>query len=111
MMSNVPSGLSVSEDDRNVYIEAAVPGVDPKDIDVTFEKGMLRIVAEAKKEEKEDRKYFRRALRSFSYQVSIPTEVDLNTEPQAEVKEGIMVLTFTKSEKMQPKKISVKTGK
>lgn len=37
------NGLSMSEDDKNVYVEAALPGVAPKDIDITFEKGTLWI--------------------------------------------------------------------
>ena len=32
------SSLSISEDDKNVCVEAAVPGIDPKNIDVTFTK-------------------------------------------------------------------------
>ena len=39
--SNLLNGLSISEDDKNVYIEAAVPGVDPKEVEVTFSKGIL----------------------------------------------------------------------
>lgn len=106
--SSAPNGLSLAEDDKHVYVEAAVPGVDAKDIDITFEKGVLRIVAESKVEEREGKKYFRRATSSFSYQVVIPSEIDMNTEPEAEVKNGVMHISFTKSAKVQPKKIAVK---
>jgi len=111
--STVPSygatnGLSVSEDDKNVYIEASVPGVDPKDIDVTFHKGMLWIKGEAKEEETK-RKYYRKATSSFSYRVAIPEDVDVSTEPQAVCSNGVMTITFAKSVKTQPKKITVQT--
>lgn len=107
MMSNTPSGLSISEDNKNVFVEAVVPGVDPKDIDITFEKGVVRIVGESKKEEKEGRKYFRRLQSSFSYQFSVPSDVDLSKDPETKVDHGVLHLTFEKSEKAQPRKIKV----
>lgn len=105
-----PSGLSVSEDERNVYVEAAVPGIEPDDVDVTFDKGTLWIKGEAKEEEEDKKKkFYRKASRSFSYHVSVPSEVDPNTEPEATYKNGVMKITFAKSPSSQPKKIKVKT--
>lgn len=101
------NGLSVFEDEKNVYVEAAVPGINPKDIDVTFEKGVLWIKGETKAEEK-GKKYYRRASSNFSYRVTVPGEVDWNTEPIATSKNGKMTVTFSKSPKTQPKKIAVK---
>lgn len=108
-MTSGSSGLSVSEDDKHVYVEAAVPGLDPKDIEVTFHKGVLWIKGEAK-EEKEDkaRKYYRRAARSFSYQVAVPGVIDESVEPEAEYKDGIMAVTFKKQPTVAPKKLTVK---
>ncbi|MCR4324443.1 MAG: Hsp20/alpha crystallin family protein [Candidatus Curtissbacteria bacterium] len=103
------SGLSISEDNNNVYVEAAVPGIDPKNVDVTFEKGILTIRGEKEEEEKK-KKYFRKASSSFSYRVLVPGEVDTNKEPKAEAKNGVMTVTFAKAPKSQPKKIVVKTG-
>lgn len=111
IVSNMPSGVSIAEDDKKVYIEVAVPGIPSKNIDLTFEKGVLRIVAESKEDVQEGKKYFRHAMRSFSYQVAVPGEIDLNVEPEAEVKDGVMKVTFSKSPKTQPKKIFIKTGK
>ncbi|MCM8782699.1 MAG: Hsp20/alpha crystallin family protein [Candidatus Omnitrophica bacterium] len=103
------SGLSVSEDDKNVYVEAAVPGVDPKDIEVTFDKGTLWIKGEAKKEEEDKKKkFYRKASSSFSYNVTVPGEIDMNAEPQATYKNGVMKVTFAKLPASQPRKITVK---
>ncbi len=110
LMTNPQSGLAVSEDDKNIYIEASVPGIDPKDVDITFDKGTLWIKGESKKEEKE-KKYYRRAASSFSYRVNVPGELDPNTEPEATYANGVMTVTFAKSPKTQPKKIAVKAGK
>lgn len=109
LANSTPSGLSISEDDKHVYVSAALPGVDPKDVEVTFDKGILWIKGETKEEEK-DKKYYRKATSSFSYQAALPGELDPNIEPQATTKNGITTIVFTKSPKSQPKKISVQTG-
>lgn len=103
------SGLSLSEDDKNVYVEAAVPGIDPKNVDITFNKGILTVTGEKTEEEKK-KKYYRKASSSFSYRVLVPGEIDQNKELKAEAKNGVMTVTFVKIPKSQPKKIAVKTN-
>lgn len=110
LRTSLPSGLSISEDEKNVYIEAAVPGVDPKEIEVTVDKGVVWIKGESKQEEK-NKKYYRKAASSFSYRVAVPGDIDPNGEPQAAVKNGVMKVTFAKSPAAQPKKISVREEK
>lgn len=110
LSSSVTSGLSVSEDDKNIYIEASVPGIDPKNIDITFHDGNLWVKGETKEEERDKtRKYYREATRSFSYRVAVPGEIDPSQEPQATYKHGVMKIAFAKSPKSQPKKIQIKT--
>lgn len=104
--TNLLNGLSVSEDDKNVYVEAAVPGVYPKDVEVTFEKGILVIKAESKEEEK-GKTYQRKATRSFFYRVA-PGDVDPKSEPKAICKNGMMTVTFAKIPEAKPKKITVR---
>lgn len=106
--TNYLQGLTVSEDDKNVYVEAAVPGVDPKDVEVTYEKGVLTIRAE-KKEEEKGKTFRRRASKSFFYRVT-PGDVDPNKEPEAVCKNGVMKVTFAKAARAQPKKIAVKAA-
>ncbi|MBI2031706.1 MAG: Hsp20/alpha crystallin family protein [Candidatus Levybacteria bacterium] len=104
------SGLSISEDGQNIYVSAAVPGVDPEDVDISFEKGVLWVKAE-KKEEEKGKKFYRKATSSFSYRVTVPGEIDPNIEPEASCRNGIVTVTFVKSPKVKPKKIAVKSGK
>lgn len=106
--SNFLNGLSISEDEKNVYVEAAVPGIDPAEVEVTFDKGVLTIRAE-KKEEEKGKTYQRRATRSFFYRAT-PGEVDQKKEPQAVCKNGVMTVTFAKVPEAKPKKIAVKTA-
>jgi HSP20 family protein len=103
-----PSGLSISEDDKKIYIEASLPGIDPKNIDITFQDGYLWIKGESKEEEKDkNKKYYREATKSFSYRVAVPGEIDNTIEPKATYKHGVMSVSFNKSPKSQPKKIQV----
>lgn len=102
------NGLSVSEDEEKVYVSAALPGVDPKEIEVTFDKGYLWVKGEVGEEEG-SKKYYRKASSSFSYRVAVPGELDQNVEPQATYKNGVMTVQFSKVPKTPPKKITVKS--
>ncbi len=104
--ANLINGLSVSEDEKNIYVEAAVPGIDPKDIDVTFDKGVLTIRAQKTDEEK-GKKYQRKATSTFLYRVQLP-EIEQKAEPAAAHKNGVTTVTFAKRSEAKPKKIVVK---
>ncbi len=104
------SGLSVYEDKTHVFVEAALPGLSAKDIEVTFEKGVLSISGEKKEEEKDkDKKYYRKSSSSFSYRVEVPGAIDEKVEPQASYKEGIMKVSFAKALASTAKKIEIKS--
>ena len=60
------TGLSLSEDDAHVYVEAHLSGIRSEDIAVSYEGGMIWVHGE-KKEEDEKMKYYRKASSSFSY--------------------------------------------
>jgi HSP20 family protein len=106
------SGLSVYEDDKKVYVETALPGIDPNDIEITYQDKYLWIRGETKKEEEDKKKkYYSKATNSFSYRVAVPGEVDMESEPEATCKNGIMTVSFNKAEKAQPKKINIKISK
>lgn len=113
-MMLAPRGMSIYEDDKNVFVEVSVPGVDPKDVDVTFDKDnrTLWIRAEVKKEEGEEkRKYYYKSRRSYSYQVMVPSSVDTSKDPDVSYRNGLLVAKFDKSPAKQSKKIPVKTVK
>jgi len=103
------TGLSISEDKDHVYVEAHLPGLDAKDIELSFEKGMLWIRGE-KKEETEDKnkKYYRKASSSFSYRVHVPGQIDEKKEPDASYKDGVIKVSFSKTPGSEAKKIAIK---
>jgi HSP20 family protein len=104
--ASYPSGLSVYEDEKNFYVEAALPGLAPSEIEVSCDKGYVLIEGEKKEEEKE-KKYYRKASSSFSYRIALPSSVDETEEPKAVMKNGIMKITFTKGKKAK-KTIQIK---
>jgi len=106
------SGISISEDNKYVYVEAALPGITSEEVEIHYDKGILMIKAD-KKEEAEDksRKYYRKAHRNFFYQVAVPGRIDENRLPEAICKNGFLKVTFFKiNEEGQKKKIAVKQG-
>lgn len=104
------SGLTLSEDKKNVYVEASVPGLAKEDIEVSYEPGgVLRVKGERKEEEQDkEKRYYRRASRSYSYVITLPQQVDENKEPEANLENGVLRLTFTKAQQSQSKKIKIK---
>lgn len=111
-MNGIPqmhNSISISEDEGHVYVSVNVPGVNPDDISITFDKGILLVSAQAKEEESDKkRKFYRKAVNSFSYRIAVPGEIDNNAEPEATYKHGVMTIAFAKIPQSQPKKIAVK---
>lgn len=104
-----PSGLSVSEDSAYVFVEAAVPGLKPDEIEMTFDKGILWIKGEKREEtEEKTKKYYRKALSVFSYRIAVPGNIDESKQPEAICKNGVLYVTFYKASPSQPKKIPIK---
>lgn len=103
------TGLTISEDKENVYIEASMPGLNNDEINVTIDQGVIFIQGEKTEEENDnDKKFHRKATSSFSYRIAIPGQVDEGKDPEAKYEKGILKLTFTKSVKAQSKRITVK---
>ncbi|MDD5147746.1 MAG: Hsp20 family protein [Candidatus Daviesbacteria bacterium] len=107
-LDTIPSGLSVSEDEKSYYVDAALPGLDPKDIEVTFDRGILHIRGEGKEEEK-GKKFYRKATSQFAYSVVVPESLDSKKEPKVTYKNGMMHAIFEKVPAPKPKRIEVKT--
>jgi len=112
-MTNFPTmtaspEISVWEEDKDVVVEMATPGVKAEDVEMTMEKGILLVRAN-KKEEKADKtkKYYQKSSSSYVYRVSIPGEIDEKQEPKATMKDGMLQVRFKKSERTMPKKINV----
>jgi HSP20 family protein len=101
--------VDIKEEPDRFVILADLPGVDPKDIEITAENGMLTVRGERKSEKDEEREGFRRVERvrgTFYRRFSLPDTADTNAI-KARGKDGVLEITLPKHEKVQPKKITV----
>ena len=103
--------VDVQEEDDRYVLTADVPGVDPKNLEVTMENGMLTIKGERKTEateEKEGYKRIERSCGSFYRRFSLPDTADVE-KIKAESKDGVLRLTIPKREAVKARKIEVKS--
>jgi HSP20 family protein len=103
----VNSPISLAEDDKAVYVEASVPGLNASEIDVTLENKVLWIRG-SKKEGQDNKKYHYRSKKTYSYQISLPETVDENKEPETKYEHGVLSITFSKIKGESAKKIQIK---
>ncbi len=102
--------VDIAENDEHFLIEADVPGVDPKDIEVSMDNGVLSIKGERKSEVKEEKEGYTRVERShgsFYRRFSLPESADPENI-SAKSNKGVLQITVGKKEIAKPKKISVK---
>lgn len=111
-LNTTANNLDVYETEDEVVVKANVAGVDEKDIEVTFEDGVLLVTGE-KKEEKEDKEktHYSKSIWSYSYKVAVPGVIDTSKDISAETENGVLTVVFKKAEVAKPKKLTVKAKK
>ncbi len=90
-------------------VVADIPGVEPKDIDVSLEEGVLTVKGERKTESTDEEVGFTRTERSygsFYRRFTLPDTADADNI-SAKTEHGVLKLHIPKKEKVLPKKISV----
>jgi len=118
-LRNRPSGsflprVDVSENDKDVTVTAEIPGMDEKDIQVSYNKGVLTIYGEKREEKEEnDRRYHRleRSFGSFRREVEMPCAVE-EDRITATFKKGVLTVALPKSARPEviEKRITVTRG-
>ena len=102
--------LDLFEHEDNIVLKAEIPGIDPKDVQVTLNNQMLTISGEKKYEkELKDEKFYRmeRASGSFARTVNLPTPVD-GSKVSALFKNGILTVTLPKTAAAKGSMIPIK---
>lgn len=110
--SQIPR-LNVSETDVAIDIEAELPGLEEKDIDVTLKDDRVTISGEHKierDEEKKDYHLVERRLGRFSRSVALPFEPDADAV-KAEFKNGVLHLHIAKPKEVRDRTVKIKIGK
>ncbi len=109
--SRLVPALDVTESSESVTVTAELPGLDPKEVDISIERNMLTIKSEKKTENTEKDKNERilrteRSYGAFQRSITLPAAVDSN-KAKAEFKDGVLSITLPKDPKAQPKRIAV----
>jgi HSP20 family protein len=102
--------LDVSETKNDLVVKAEIPGIDPKDIDISLANEILTIKGEKKqeKEEKEENYHLtERSYGSFTRTIRLPREIQ-SDKISASYKNGILKVTLPKSEEAKKKEIKIK---
>ena len=101
--------VDIKEEDGRYIIHADVPGVDPKDIEINMEDGVLSIKGERHSETTDEREGYKRVERvrgSFFRRFSMPDTADADAVT-AKSKDGVLEIVIPKQQKLQPKRIRV----
>lgn len=104
--ANSLPAVNIREDDKNYYLELAVPGMDKKDLKIDIDEDVLTVSSESRNESEDKSEGYTRKEFSYSSFVRsfyIPENVNKDSI-QANYREGILTVSFPKAE--EKKKIT-----
>jgi len=102
--------MDMYEEKDSIVVKTPLAGINPDNVQVSVEKGVVTIQGESKKEhEVDDKNYYRKEIRggSFFRQVVLPTAVK-EKDVKAEFEDGVLKITCPKKEEEKAKQINVK---
>lgn len=103
--------VDVREEAQAYLVDADIPGVDPKDIEVTLENGVLTIRGERREEHKEERENYHRVERfsgSFSRRFTLPDAAD-SDGVEAGMDNGVLKIRIPKKEQAVSRRIEIRS--
>lgn len=100
--------VNIKEDENTYNVEALLPGVNPEEVEITFENGVLTLSGEIKSDLEEGKKYLRqeRLFGPFKKHFKINRPVDVENI-KARYKDGILNVTLNKAAEAKPVKIAI----
>lgn len=101
--------VDIKEEADKFVLLADIPGVDPKDIEITMDQNVLSIKGERSYQHKEESNGFKRVERAhgaFYRRFSLPDTAD-SEQISATGDHGVLTITIPKKEKAMPRKIAV----
>jgi HSP20 family protein len=104
-----PMPINVHQSETDLIIEAALPGVQPDDVDISYHDGLLTLRAHSEVAETE---YFHQEIRSIEYlrQVMLPVECRFE-EAEASLENGMLRIRIPKQRPQPPEKIHIKVNR
>jgi len=108
--ANWAPAVDIKEDDKAFTLLADIPGVDPDEIEVTMDKGVLTVKGERQSEKKTDEENYKRVERQYGVfyrRFTLPDSANAE-EIEAHSEHGVLKITIPKQEVAQSRRISVK---
>jgi HSP20 family protein len=105
--------MNISEDDRNIYVDALAPGISPDTLNVSVSGGQLTVSGTKSPLPKEVKpEQIHRSERSagqFVRSLSIASSVEAD-KVEANYRNGVLKIVLPKAEAARPKQIPVQVG-
>ncbi len=104
--------VDIKEEDNRFVLRADVPGVDPKDIEITMEDGVLTVRGERTSETKEGTDGFRRVERvsgRFYRRFTMPDTADAEAITARSLN-GVLEVAIPKQPRVQPRRIAIEAS-
>lgn len=104
--------VDIKEEDDKYLVRADLPGVEPKNIEVSLQNGVLSISGKRESEVKDEKEGYRRVERTygeFHRQFTLPDSADAD-KVDAKCDKGVLEITIGKTEARKPKRITVKAS-
>ena len=102
--------IDVAETKNEIVVNVEIPGMDPKEFDISVSEGTLMIKGEKKQEKVEAEENYHlveRRYGTFARSILLPQEVE-SDKISASYKDGILKVTLPKSEEATRKEIKIK---
>ena len=101
--------VDIREEPDEYFVEAEVPGIDPKDLEVTLENGVLTLRGQRQEENENEGNGFRHVERSYGAFVrrfTLP-EAASDEDVEARADKGVLKLRIKKKEQSGQRRIEV----
>ncbi len=108
-LANVPR-TDLADNESEVTVTMELPGVDPKDVEITITGDLLTVRGEKKTEHEEKKKdyhYVERQFGTFQRTIQLPSTVDPG-KVDAKFKHGVLTINIAKRSEAKPRKITVR---
>ncbi len=103
--------VDIKEEDKQFVLRADLPGVEPKDIEITMEKGQLTIRGRRQAETRDENNGYRRVERvsgEFFRRFTLPDTADSQAIKARHVN-GVLEVSIPKQQTVLPRRIDVAT--
>ena len=104
--------LDVKETSERFEVTVDLPGLDPKDVNVTFEDGMLTLSGKRQFQEEDKGETWHRIERgfgTFARSIRLPQTADPE-RIEASFEKGVLKVSVPKSEQAKPRTIEVRAS-